>query len=145
VPLRAVKFSSVSRQASRIGLSNELQRQLSEAEQEIGRELPLRRLIAARDRGEPVEHSIEHDLRLDPRQRRAETIVDAGTEAEVFALVAVERKSLGIREHRRIAIARAIANRTGWPWKILRPPISISRVTKARCPRIANGHARKRH
>ena len=68
------------------------------------------RLAGELDRVEPCQQLLERDLRLEPRQRRADAEVDAPTEGDVPArltMIAVEPELVGVGELRGSRLAAA--------------------------------------
>src|SRR5262245_16789493 len=86
----------------------ERERQVLEAEHDGTPDLPHRRPAATPERREAVEKRIEGDLRLGPRQRRAQAVVNAHAEGHVVAQVAVQAELIRVGESTRVAVGRAV-------------------------------------
>ena len=73
----------------------------------------MARLRLAFEVGKSAEERIHGDLRLDARERRAETEVDAVTERQMIVVFAAEIEPIGIREATRVAIGRTEKQESG--------------------------------
>ena len=68
---------------------------------------PARRRLGQAQRRVALQQPGEGDLAFEPRERRAEAVVNAGAEAELRVRHPPDVEALRLGEHRRVAIGRA--------------------------------------